>query len=381
MNYTHHIGIIGAGISGLTLACALKKFGIETIIFEKSKNISQYGAGISISRNGLAILNRLDIIELFKENSYQPKLVSWNYKNREFHNDTTDVFTASRKILIQTLYEKYNSLGGEVLFDHEVSDIKDSGKVINFINKKSYNIKHIAVCDGIKSSIRDNYFLETSDIRYSGFNAWRGIGKSQNRNVEFHFGKNSHLVRYPINNNLDQSFVGVIKDKKWNKESWKHEGSIKDFLSDFKSNDNDIESTLLENQKIFKWGIFIRPPIKKIFKDSVTLFGDAAHPMVPFMGQGACMAIEDAYTFALLLKRLNMNFETTQKIYNKIRVVRNDKIQKMSMQQAKLNHIKNHFIASVRNFIMKKTNVVSNRTNIIWAYDAHDHIESELRKL
>ena len=89
MNYTHHIGIIGAGISGLTLACALKKFGIETIIFEKSKNISQYGAGISISRNGLGILNRLDIIESFKENSYQPKLVSWNYKNREFHNDTS----------------------------------------------------------------------------------------------------------------------------------------------------------------------------------------------------------------------------------------------------------------------------------------------------
>jgi 2-polyprenyl-6-methoxyphenol hydroxylase-like FAD-dependent oxidoreductase len=113
----------------------------------------------------------------------------------------------------------------------------------------------------------------------------------------------------------------------------------------------------------------------------MTLLGDSAHPMVPFMGQGGCMAIEDAYTFALLLKKLNLNFATAQFLYNKIRVSRNNKIQKMSMRQAKLNHIENHFFATVRNILMKNTNVISNRANSIWDYDAHDHIESELRKL
>ena len=99
------------------------------------------------------------------------------------------------------------------------------------------------------------------------------------------------------------------------------------------------------------------------------------------MGQGGCMAIEDAYTFAQLLKKLNLDFATAQYLYNKIRVNRNNKIQKMSMRQARLNHIENHFIASVRNTLMKNTNVISNRANIIWNYDAHEHIESELRKL
>ena len=76
-----------------------------------------------------------------------------------------------------------------------------------------------------------------------------------------------------------------------------------------------------------------------------------------------------------------LDFATAQYLYNKIRVNRNNKIQKMSMRQARLNHIENHFIASVRNTLMKNTNVISNRANIIWNYDAHEHIESELRKL
>ncbi len=378
MNFSNHIGIIGCGISGLTLAYALKKFGLDVILFEKSKEISEYGAGISISRNALKILDRLDLINSFREKSYQPKTVSWKYKNNEFHEENTDVFTASRKNLIKVLYDEYIKIGGEILFDHELSNITENGKVLHFNNKNICNIMHVAVCDGIKSPIRNKYFIELSDIKYSGFNAWRGIVKSKNTKVQFYLGAKTHIVQYPINNELDQSFVAVVKDKKWNKESWKYEGTIKNFYDEIP---DAKEIIFLENQKIFKWGIFIRQPLNKIFRDNMTLLGDSAHPMVPFMGQGGCMAIEDAYTFAQLLKKLNLNFAKAQYLYNKIRVNRNNQIQNMSMRQAKLNHIENHFIASVRNTLMKNTNVISNRTNIIWNYDAHEHIESELRKL
>ena len=378
MNFSNHIGIIGSGISGLTLAYALKKIGIDVVLFERSKEVSEYGAGISISRNALKILDHLDLISLLREKSYQPKTVSWKYKNNEFHYTSTDVFTASRKNLIKVLYEEYIKLGGEILYDHEVCDITENGKVLHFTNKNNCNIKHIAACDGIKSSVRNKYFTDSSDIKYSGFNAWRGIVKSNNTKVQFHLGAKTHIVQYPINNELDQSFVAVVKDKNWNKESWKQEGTIQNFYDEFP---DAKEVIFLENQKVFKWGIFIRPPLNKIFRENMTLLGDSAHPMVPFMGQGGCMAIEDAYTFAQLLKKLNLDFATAQYLYNKIRVNRNNKIQKMSMRQARLNHIENHFIASVRNTLMKNTNVISNRANIIWNYDAHEHIESELRKL
>jgi 2-polyprenyl-6-methoxyphenol hydroxylase-like FAD-dependent oxidoreductase len=111
----------------------------------------------------------------------------------------------------------------------------------------------------------------------------------------------------------------------------------------------------------------------------MTLFGDAAHPIVPFLGQGGCMAIEDSYIFALLLNKLDMNIPMAQKIYSKLRIPRNNKIARMSLQQARLNHIENYYLASLRNMIMKKTNVISSRTNYIWEYDAHVQVERELK--
>ena len=145
MNFSNHIGVIGSGISGLTLAYTLKKFGLDVILFEKSKEVSEYGAGISISRNALKILDRLDLINSFREKSYQPKIVSWKYRNNEFHVTNTDVFTASRKNLINIIYEEYIKLGGEILFDHEVCDITENGSVLHFTNKNNYNLSLIHI--------------------------------------------------------------------------------------------------------------------------------------------------------------------------------------------------------------------------------------------
>jgi salicylate hydroxylase len=380
-NLHNHIAIIGSGIAGLTLGCALKSFGIDAVIFERSKDISEYGAGISISRNGLKIIKQLNILDKLKLNSYKPELVSWNYRNKEFHTDTNDVFTMSRKKLIKVLYDKYTSLGGKIFFEHELQNISADKKTLTFKNNDSYSIKHIAACDGIKSIIRDSYFLKNIDIKYSGFNAWRGIGKSENKNIEFHLGPRSHVVKYPVNKNLDQSFVAIIKSKNWSEESWKIEGSIENCLEDLSDYSDPIKSIFIENQKVFKWGIFVRPPLHKVYVKNITLFGDAAHSMVPFMGQGGCMAIEDAYTFALLIEKLNMSFSKAQIIYNKIRVSRNNKIQKISMQQSKLNHIGNPIIASIRNTIMKRTNIIASRTKFIWSYDVCDAVEYELKKI
>ena len=66
-------------------------------------------------------------------------------------------------------------------------------------------------------SIRDRYFIKKNDIQYSGFNAWRGIGKSKNTKIQFHLGSKSHVINYPINNELDQSFIGIVKNNKENK--------------------------------------------------------------------------------------------------------------------------------------------------------------------
>ena len=108
-DYSDHIAIIGAGISGLALGCTLKKAGVSCIIFEKSSGISEHGAGISISPNGLRVLKYLNIDEQLKEKSGKPEKASFFSNGKEITSIPVDVMTTSRqtiyKVLLDELYE------------------------------------------------------------------------------------------------------------------------------------------------------------------------------------------------------------------------------------------------------------------------------------
>ena len=138
--------------------------------------------------------------------------------------------------------------------------------------------------------------------------------------------------------------------------------------------DSSIFPELKAEEPLYKWGIYIRPPLQSMTAKNITLVGDAAHPMVPFLGQGACMAIEDAYTFAMLCKHKNGNFTDVQNIYDLIRSERTKKIQKASMLQGKIYHMKNPMLVFARNSVMKYTNIPGNDLKRIHDYDAHKEV-------
>ena len=377
-DYSSHIGIIGGGIAGFTLGCTLKKYGINTVIFEKEGKVPESGAGISISPNGLMPLDHLDLMNDLKSNSYKSQKGILKHKSEQLLEMPSPVYSMNRRDLINILYKRYEDLGGEILFDHELKSIEEATKELIFSNSNSYKVNHIVACDGIKSFIRENFFSKGSPPKYSGYIAWRGFIKSDNPNVEIHFGPNRHLVSYPINKNLERSFTGIVKTKDQEVESWKEKGSLEDLMEDFKDFNKDISSLFNSAEEIYKWGIFIRPPLKNIIKKNITLIGDAAHPMVPFLGQGGCMAIEDAYSFGYLCHELKCDFTEVQKNFQLLRVERNNKIQKMSFMQGKLNHIKNPLLVYLRNQLIKKTGIVSKRLKTVHTYDAHNEITKEL---
>tara|TARA_Y100000748_G_scaffold215874_1_gene181141 strand:- start:125 stop:502 length:378 start_codon:yes stop_codon:yes gene_type:complete len=119
---------------------------------------------------------------------------------------------------------------------------------------------------------------------------------------------------------------------------------------------------------------------------NITLLGDAAHPMVPFLGQGACMAVEDSYSFAMACKEHMTNLANAQAAYDFVRSKRTKKMQRLSMMQGKIYHVKNPLLVAARNSVMKYTSIPGNDLKRIHDYDAHDEMQiylasSDLRSI
>ena len=375
-DYSDHIGIIGGGIAGLTLGCSLLKEGIPATIFEKMPEEIPHGAAISLSSNALRLLHRLDIYNDLKNQSFIHSAASIQGPQKEISSfQTPEVLTTRRQTLMTLLYSKYINLGGKVHHDHALVDFDAAKCKATFTNKKKYTLKHLAACDGIRSSMRDTFFAANQDPKYSGYSAWRGIGKSNLQRIHFALGTGSHIVSYPINKTGDVSFVAVKKEDYRFKESWKEEGSIKDLQDDFSIYNSNIFPELEESMPLYKWGIYIRSPLKSMITKNITLLGDAAHPMVPFLGQGACMAIEDAYSFAMACKENTANLSSAQQAYDFVRSKRTKKIQRLSMMQGKIYHMKNPLLLAARNAVMKYTNIPGNDLKRIHDYDAHDEMQ------
>ena len=366
-NSIKEISIIGAGISGLTLGVILKSYNIPCIIYEKYGSVSEYGAGISISPNGAEVLKSLNIYDDLLKISAKPNTANFYSNLKKIVEIPTDVLTTSRKSLYKVLYEKYLFLNGKILFEHELANIDFDKNILYFSNKKNYDFEHIAACDGIKSFCQNLSNSSTKSSLYSGYSVWRSILPTNQKNIDFYLGSNFHIVTYPIDANRS-SFVAVIKTNKENNESWKQKGNYDDLRADLPPYILDKFTSLKQNTEIYKWGVFTRPILKELCYKNVTFLGDAAHPIVPFMGQGACLAMEDAYVFGNLIRK-NNNFKKTQKEYQNIRFSRIKLIHNKSLNQARFNHLKNPILVFIRNVLMKYTRIISIRTKAIWSYN------------
>ena len=365
--YSNHIAIIGAGISGLALGIILQRNKIPCVIFEKSEKISEYGAGISISPNGLAVLNNLDVINDLKLLSRQPGLAIFFSNNNKINQISVDVLTTTRKNLYKVLLDKYYDLNGEIHFSHKVVDLNKETKTLKF-DEKSIHVKHIVACDGIRSLCQKKVSAKFNDPKYSGYYVWRTIFPSDQANIHFHLGSNFHVVSYPVDSERS-SLVAAVKSSNHSNESWKQKGSIQNLISEIPAPILENYPSILENYGVYKWGVFLRPNVKILFDKNITYVGDAAHPIVPFIGQGACLALEDSYVLGNLITKHKDNLKIAQIKYNNLRIKRVRSIYRKSLNQGKLNHLNNPFLVFLRNMLMKYTSIISSQIKSIWFYD------------
>ena len=367
-DYSNHIAIVGAGISGLALGIILKRNRIPCVIFEKSEKINEYGAGISISPNGLVVLKNLDVLNDLKLLSRRPESAIFFSNNNKINQISVDVLTTTRKSLYKVLLDKFYALNGEIHFSHEVEDIDKETKTLKFNNKKSIHVEHIIACDGIRSLCQKKVSFKFNEPKYSGYYVWRTIFPSDQTNIHFHLGSNFHVVSYPVDSQRS-SLVAAIKSNNQLNESWKQKGSIQNLISEIPASILRNYPSLMDNDGVYKWGVFLRPNVKNLFDNNITYVGDAAHPIVPFIGQGACLALEDSYVLGNLISKYQNNLIIAQSKYHQLRIKRVRSIYRKSLNQGRLNHLKNPFLVFLRNTLMKYTNIIHNQTKSIWFYN------------
>ncbi|MDE0765852.1 MAG: FAD-dependent monooxygenase [Amylibacter sp.] len=361
-------GIIGCGIGGVAVSIAIAKLGGHVTLFERAKKITEVGAGIQISANGLSALADLGIKpEHFNEISKPLAIELRDYKvgslvARIRQNQDVDFpyLQLHRADLMSILIARAEKLGVIILLDAKakvIDALSNHPKVQ--ANGMTYNFDLIVGADGVNSTTRQDW-LNEGPAKFSGKVAWRATvpAKTVSTVTTVYMGRGKHLVMYPLRGGQLINIVAVQECKQAVSEGWDNAGTTQNLCSEFSDFGTDVQQILSQVRQVKLWGLYTHPPLKTWSRNHLTLLGDAAHPMFPFMAQGACMALEDASVLARSLDSTD-DINHALKSYEAIRKLRVTSVQNLAARNGKIFHISNTFM---RIFIHNALRLISKLT-------------------
>ena len=352
--------IIGGGIGGLSVAICLRLIGWQVRVLEQAPKISEVGAGVQISPNGVKILEKMGVMSLLESSLFEPdaieilmgvsggKLLHLPMKDAAVHRWGARYIQIHRADLIAGLTARLAKLAPDTVqvgaqaasYTHHTHGVR--------VVLKDGTIEHadLAVgADGIHSTIR-NQMLGPDTPHFTGNIAWRAlVPLAQLGDLAppatgcIWVGCGKHAVTTRIKAGATVNFIGVVKQSDWKKEGWKTEGHKQDALADFAGWDKRILNVIQKARVLHKWALFDRPPLPHWHDKHVVLLGDAAHPMLPSMAQGAVQSIEDAYILTQCLKEAKDDgIPRAIANYFDERIERVTKVQRVSAQNLRLFH-------------------------------------------
>jgi len=351
--------VVGAGIGGLIAALALLKKGFDVQVIEQAKVLVGLGAGLQISPNGNRILAALGLTEAMARVASEPqgkKVRLWNSGQtwnlfdlgasaREHYG--FPYLTVHRGDLHQVLIDAVTSLKANAITTGvRIDGLETRGDEVAIMSEGSeIAVANVVVgSDGVHSQVRKCLVGEDRPS-FSGIIAWRGVidAKTLPAHLRQPYGYNwvgpgAHVINYPLRCGELVNFVGVVEQQGWEVESWTEKGSIDACLKDFSGWHDDVQTLIRALDTPFRWALMVREPMPRWSYGRVTLLGDACHPTLPFLAQGAVMAMEDGFILARCLEATPSDPTTALARYESARMERTTRIVQGSAANAARFH-------------------------------------------
>ena len=320
----HNAIVVGGGIAGLTTALCLQRAGLQPIVIERAPAIEEIGAGIQLSPNACRVLDAIGVIDAVRASAFAPERLEMRIGISGRPVFAIDAVNATQKrwgapylhvhradlvaALAAALRER---MPGALVTGAEMRSLQqdDAGARVTLADGRTLDAGIVVGADGIHSRVREQLF-GASNPQFTGNVAWRATVAVDRLGAHapppsacVWVGPGRHAVTYRLRGGALANIVGVVEHDDWHSESWTERGERAQAVADFAGWHPVVTTLIGAADEHYRWALFDRPPLARWHDGRAVLVGDACHPMLPFLAQGAAMAIEDAWVLAAMLAR------------------------------------------------------------------------------
>lgn len=393
-----HIIIVGGGIAGLAAAIALQHKGIQATVLEQAPALKEIGAGIQIAANGSLVLRELGLEEAVAQKGVIP-----------LSYDMRDIDTG-KLLYVSPLGEAGTKRWGAPLYNIHRADLieilagavaegslrlgancthfeqDDNGVTVHLASGETVRGDALIGADGIHSVIRQQ-LRGDEETHFSNILMWRALIPAEKLEAidldergHYWFGPGRTLITYWVRSQNLYSILASVPATEVHRESWEESGDIDDLRRSFSDLEPTAQYMMDQIETGFITGMYYRDPIDRWTYGRVSLMGDAAHPMVPFLAQGACQGIEDAWTLATVLERDGgKDIQAALAEYEQRRRPRTTRVQSGARAMVKLVHESEPERIRARNGRWKGMQHIDPMTEttwgFVWGYDVLEAVD------
>jgi len=355
-----HFAVVGAGIGGLAAALALQRAGMRVTVFEQAPRLGEVGAGLSLSPTAAHALRWLGLGTALDLHAYLPE----DQAVRHYRDGHALQWTNRGRALLEKYGERYYLIHRADLHEALAAAVRGNDRdairtglrctglrqdadsaTVAFEDGASAAADVVVGADGSRSVLRRLLFGD-SGPSYTGYIAWRGLVPMERVPQSvldppsgIYIGPGHLVNRYPVRRWRQLNFVAFAERAAWAAEGWSIRSTVDELMAEFEDWHPDVRAFLaaVPPELLYKWGLFDREPLTTWHSGRTTLLGDAAHPVLPFLGHGAVLAIEDAVLLARAFTEAGEVDEALQR-YEAARIPRAAFVVRESRQAVKVFH-------------------------------------------